>query len=92
MDLKLEEHLIPTVVIACLIVGYVVKTTPLFYRIANDYIPLIVTLLGATLGAILNGVTVEGIVYGALSGLASTGLHQIFKIFVTGSDVHDRYE
>nr|WP_249024449.1 phage holin family protein [Enterococcus gilvus] len=26
----------------------------------------------------MNGVSVESIVYGAVSGLASTGLHQVF--------------
>ncbi|MGP5430496.1 phage holin family protein [Enterococcus malodoratus] len=61
-----------------LIVGYVIKATPLFNKLANLYIPLIVAVLGATLGAVMNGVSVESIVYGAVSGLASTGLHQVF--------------
>lgn len=87
--MNLEQYLVPIIVTACLIVGYVVKTTPFFVKVANDYIPLIVTLLGAILGAVLNGVTVEGIVYGALSGLASTGLHQVFKNFINRGDGND---
>ncbi|MEQ7162504.1 phage holin family protein, partial [Enterococcus gallinarum] len=39
---------------------------------------LIVIVLGAILGAIINGLTVEAIVYGAVSGIASTGMHQLF--------------
>lgn len=79
MDLAfLQEYLVPVIVVACLTVGYTIKVTPMFASIANDYIPLIVAVLGAILGAIINGLTVEGIVYGAVSGIASTGLHQLF--------------
>ena len=54
------------------------KVTPPFAKLANNYIPLIVTVLGAILGILTNGLTLEAIVYGAVSGLASTGLHQVF--------------
>ena len=79
MDLGvLQQYLVPIIVVACLTVGYTIKHTPILESVANDYIPLIVTVLGAILGAVVNGLTVEGIVYGAVSGLASTGLHQAF--------------
>ena len=79
MDLTfLQQYLVPVIVVACLTVGYTIKVTPMFASIANDYIPLIVAVLGAILGAVINGLTVEGIVYGAVSGIASTGLHQLF--------------
>ena len=58
--------------------GYVIKVTPPFAKLANNYIPLIVTVLGAILGVLTNGLTLEAIVYGAVSGLASTGVHQAF--------------
>ena len=42
-----------------------------------------VTILGAVLGCIATkGITLEAIVAGAVSGLASTGLHQLFKQFI----------
>ena len=79
MDLKfITETFVPVIVVACVIVGYIIKVTPPFAKIANNYIPLIVTLLGAVLGVMGNGLTLEAIVYGAVSGLASTGLHQAF--------------
>lgn len=79
MDLNfLQEYLVPVIVVACLVVGYAIKSTPVFEAVANSYIPLIVIVLGAVLGAIINGLTVEGIVYGAVSGIASTGMHQLF--------------
>ena len=79
MDLKfITENFVPVIVVACVIVGYVIKVTPPFAKLANNYIPLIVTVLGAVLGVITNGMTLEAIVYGAVSGLASTGLHQVF--------------
>ena len=79
MDLKfITENFVPVIVVACVLVGYVIKVTPPFAKIANNYIPLIVTVLGAVLGVVANGLTLEAIVYGAVSGLASTGLHQVF--------------
>ena len=79
MDLKfITENFVPVIVVACVIVGYIIKVTPPFAKIANNYIPLIVTVLGAILGIFTNGMTLEAIVYGAVSGLASTGLHQVF--------------
>ena len=79
MDLKfITENFVPVIVVACVLVGYIIKVTPPFAKIANNYIPLIVTLLGAVLGALINGLSIDAIVYGAVSGLASTGLHQVF--------------
>ena len=79
MDLKfITENFVPVIVVACVLMGYIIKVTPPFAKIANNYIPLIVTVLGAVLGVMANGLTLEAIVYGAVSGLASTGLHQVF--------------
>lgn len=71
------------VVLACLIVGYVIKTA--FDIIPNKYIPTILAVVGAIVNVIIGGISVETVVYGALSGLASTGLHQAFKQFVEGN-------
>ena len=79
MDLKfITENFVSVIVVSCVLVGYIIKVTPPFAKIANNYIPLIVTVLGAVLGVVANGLTLEAIVYGAVSGLASTGLHQVF--------------
>lgn len=72
----LTDNFVPIIIVACGIVGYLIKNTPVFAKISNDYIPLIVCTLGAILGVVVNGMGVEPIVYGAISGLASTGLHQ----------------
>lgn len=76
----LTEHFVLVVLVACLIVGYLIKTS--FDFIQNKYIPTILAFLGAILNAVVSGVSVETIVYGALTGLASTGLHQAFKQFI----------
>lgn len=80
MDLSfISELYIPIVLVACLIVGYCIKHIKWLDRIANEYIPTLLAILGAVLGCVANcSITFENIVYGALSGLASTGLHQLF--------------
>lgn len=79
---QLSNYFITVVVVACLIVGYIIKTS--FDKIPNKYIPTILAVLGAVLNAIVSGVSVFTIVYGALMGLASTGLYEAFKNFVEG--------
>lgn len=76
----LKDYFVLVVLIGCLIVGYLIKTSLDF--IPNKYIPAILAVLGAILNAVVSGVSVETIVYGALMGLASTGLHQTFKQFI----------
>ena len=58
MDLKfITENFVPVIVVACVLVGYIIKVTPPFAKLANNYIPLIVTILGAVLGVMANGLT-----------------------------------
>ena len=76
----LTEHFVLVVVVACLVVGYVIKRW--IEDGKNKYIPTILAVLGAILNAIVSGVSVESIVYGALMGLASTGMHQAFTKFI----------
>jgi prepilin signal peptidase PulO-like enzyme (type II secretory pathway) len=76
----LTQNFEVVVVVACLVVGYVIKTSLDF--IPNKYIPTILAVLGAVVNAIVGGVAVETIVYGALMGLASTGMHQAFTKFI----------
>lgn len=71
------------VIIACLIVGYLFKK---FIPADNKFIPTIVTVLGAVIACIMDGVTVEIIIGGALSGLLSTGLYQLFKEYIEGGN------
>lgn len=79
---SLTQYFVVVVMVACLVVGYILKTS--FDFVPNKYIPTILAVVGAVLNATVSGVSVESIVYGALMGLASTGLHQAFTRFVEG--------
>lgn len=81
MDLNfITQHYVPIVLVACLVVGYCIKHIAWLDKISNEYIPTILVILGAAIACVSNGsLTLEGIVYGAVTGLASTGLHQMFK-------------
>ena len=81
---QLTQYFVLVVVVACLVVGYIIKTS--FDKIPNKYIPTILAFVGAVLNAVVSGASVESVVYGALMGLASTGLHQAFTKFVEGNE------
>ena len=87
MDLSiLNEYFVLVVMVACLVVGYIIKHATFFKWINNNDIPVILAVVGAVVNPIVSGLSVETVVYGALMGLVSTGLHQTFKKFVEKSE------
>lgn len=83
----LSEYFVLVVLVACLVVGYIIKSSLNF--IPNKFIPTILAVLGAVLNAVVTGLSIESIVYGAVMGLASTGMHQAFKQFVENKKGND---
>ena len=79
MDLTfLNEYFIPVIVGICLCIGYVIKTS--IPKVDNSLIPMILSILGLLINIWINSSINPSIVLGGLfSGLASTGLHQLFK-------------
>ena len=79
MDITfLNEYFIPVIVGICLCVGYVIKTS--IHKVNNSFIPMILSILGLLINIWINHTLNPSIVLGGLfSGLASTGLHQLFK-------------
>lgn len=80
MDISVLLNYINIVVLGiCLCVGYVIKNSLDF--IPNKYIPLIMLILGTVLNVICNitNITGEVVLAGMISGLASTGLYELFK-------------
>ena len=78
----LKDFLVLVVVGICLCVGYLIKHTIPTEKV-NRFIPLIVAVLGVGVNIWINGtVTPEILLGGLASGLASTGLHQLFKQFI----------
>lgn len=82
----LTEHFVLVVIVACLVVGYVIKHASFMKWLPNNDIPIVLAVIGAVLNAFVSGFTVESVVYGAVMGLASTGMHQAFKKFIGESE------
>lgn len=77
-----NETVVAVVMVACLVIGYIIKTALNF--IPNKYIPTILAVFGAAINAAVSGVSIDSVVYGALMGLASTGFYEMFRNFVEG--------
>lgn len=77
-----NDYMIPVVVGICLCVGFVVKKW--IADVRNQFIPTIVAVLGVIISVWINGwqITPPVILSGMISGLASTGLHQLFKQYL----------
>lgn len=81
MDISVLTQYVSIVVVGiCLCVGYIIKNSLDF--IPNKYIPLIMGVLGLIINILINlstGINAEVILGGLFSGLASTGLYEMFK-------------
>ena len=88
MDISiLTQYLDILIVGICLCVGFVVKKW--IKDVDNKYIPTIVAVLGLILKVVFyfnNGITLELILSGLLSGLASTGLYEAFRNFIDNKE------
>lgn len=84
---ELNTYLIPEIVALCLIVGFVLKHW--VSDVDNKWIPTISCIVGVFAALAMKWADTPDIatgigvcVGGALSGLASTGLHQMFKQWI----------
>lgn len=81
MDLTiLSTSINPIIIGICLCVGYVIKNIYTNNKI-NKYIPLIMACLGLIMSICTNldKISLEVILAGLFSGLASTGMYEAFK-------------
>lgn len=82
----LNDYIVLIVMGVCLCVGYVMKHLIPSEKV-NRFIPLVMALLGVLINAWVNAFafTPEILLGGMVSGLASTGMHQLFKQFIEKS-------
>lgn len=91
MDLEtLKELTLPIVVIGCLIIGYIIKS---YDRIDSKHIPLIMSISGIVINLFINGWFdfTSSVISPALSGLISTGLHQLFTQYIHKNEEEKPY-
>ena len=79
----LNDYIVVIVLVACLCVGYILKHLVPSEKV-DKFIPAILCVLGVAMNVWLNELafTPDILVGGLVSGLASTGMHQVFKQFL----------
>lgn len=77
----LDSLLVPSITAFCLVLGYLFKLIPFT---DNRFTPVAVCLIGVALSVWLNwpSVTLDSILSGAVSGLASTGMYELFAQWI----------
>lgn len=77
----LQELYVPIVMAVCLCVGYILKHW--IEDLDNRIIPTVLAVLGAVCACVnVRDISLELITAGAITGLASTGVHQAFKQWI----------
>lgn len=80
MDVTFLTNFINPIILGiCLLVGYTIKTA--VPKIPNRFIPLGALILGTVIAVVTNihNITLEVILGGMFSGLASTGLYEMVR-------------
>lgn len=85
----LTEHFVLVVMVACLVIGYIIKNASFMKWMPNDDIPVALAVIGAAFNLLVSGMSFESAVYGAVMGLASTGMHQAFKKWIVKEDAEN---
>ena len=80
--MEFATYINPEITIACLIIGFIVKMW--LKDVDNRLIPTIVAGAGLVLAIVTNwgNVDIAIAIGGVLSGLASTGMHQMLKQWI----------
>lgn len=88
MDLAelIQKFSSPIIVLICLTIGFVIKKLE---YVPNKFIPLIMFVLGSIFGFITHGWNFDAFVMGAVSGVASTGMYELFKQLIEKGDKDD---
>jgi hypothetical protein len=82
---SLSHYFVLVVIGVCCCIGYIIKTSLDF--IPNKYIPLILAIVGVITNCVLSkGFSIDILLGGMMSALASTGCHQMFKNLITFGD------
>lgn len=83
----LQDYIVLIVVGICLCVGYILKNVVTTEKV-NRFIPLVMGLIGIALNVWVNAFTFtpEVLLGGLFSGLASTGLYELFKNLINRKD------
>ena len=86
MDISIiNDYIMPLALVAALCVGLIVKNLIPSDKV-NNFIPLIAAVVGIVVIGLSQGWTVEGVVAGMGSGLASTGLYEAFAQVIEFKD------
>lgn len=76
---NIQNFLNPVIIGLCLLIRNTLKSS--IPKLPNQYIPLVLGLIGVVLSVVLNGLNANNILIGLVSGLSATGAHQVYKGF-----------
>ena len=74
---EIQQFISPMIVGLCWLIGNTLKSS--VPKLPNNYIPLVLGVIGAILAVSINGLNGTNVLVGIVSGLSATGMHQVYK-------------
>lgn len=78
---QVSQYIDVITLLICLCIGFALKHAKIFDKFGNQYIPLVMLILGCIIAIVTNypDITASIILTGMISGVASTGLYEMFR-------------
>ena len=83
----IQSFVNPTLAVILWAIGVAIKHTKVFEKIKNNFIPVILTLLGIVLNLFVSGVNLQSVVVGFVTAMVCVGVHKSGNETLRGIDL-----
>ena len=74
--IDISSYINPTLAVLLWAIGILVKHLKIFKKVSNNYIPLILAIVGIVLNLIMNGVNFNSALAGFVTAMVCVGVHK----------------
>lgn len=74
--IDVSSYINPTLAIILWAIGILIKHSKLFKKISNNYIPLILAIIGIIINLFMNGANLDSVLAGFVTSMMCVGVHK----------------
>lgn len=83
----IQSFVNPTLAVILWAIGIAIKHTKVFEKIKNNFIPVILSVLGIIINLLMSGVSVQSAIAGFVTAMVCVGIHKSGNETIKGIDL-----
>ena len=83
----IQSFINPTLAVILWAIGIAIKHTKVFEKIKNNFIPVILSVLGIVINLFMSGVSVQSAIIGFVTAMVCVGIHKSGNETIKGIDL-----